>query len=174
MLTLAGPYWAAALLLVAAGAPKVVRPAATARALRELSLPTGPSTVRLVGGAEVLIGLAAVGVGGALPALAVGVSYACFTAVVVLALRRGGSLSSCGCLGKADTPPTPLHLALNLAAAAVAFAAVLRPVPSLAVLAARPPLGGALLAYVGFTVWFAYLALSALAVLRTEVAGGRR
>ena len=33
--------------------------------------------------------------------------YAGFTAFVVLALRRGGVLSSCGCFGRADTPPDP-------------------------------------------------------------------
>jgi hypothetical protein len=92
-------------------------------------------------------GEVAVGLGGVLTGngIAVAVSYLAFTTFVVVARLRGGVLSSCGCFGRADTPPTWLHagvtaglavasvpgrtasldLALLVAAAAVAATAYL-------------------------------------------------
>ena len=46
--------------------------------------------------------------------------YAGFTAFVVIALRRGGVLSSCGCFGRADTPPTRAHALVTGAASGTA------------------------------------------------------
>ena len=40
--------------------------------------------------------------------------------LVVLALRRGWALASCGCFGRPDTPPKVAHAVLNAAAAASA------------------------------------------------------
>ena len=49
------------------------------------------------------------------PALLVAASYAAFTAFVLLARSRGGVLASCGCFGRADTPPTTTHVVVTAA-----------------------------------------------------------
>ena len=54
-------------------------------------------------------------------AAAVAVVLVC--AVVVVALRTGAPISSCGCFGKVDTPPSVVHVVLDLAFAGVATTA---------------------------------------------------
>jgi uncharacterized membrane protein HdeD (DUF308 family) len=160
---LAGPYLVAAALLVAAGGPKVFRPRPAARALASLHLPASLPLVRVLGAAEVAIGAAAVTTRGwPAPAL-VALSYVAFSLVVGLALARGGVLSSCGCFGKADTPPTRTHLAVTLTLALAAGAVAFRPVGVLGdVLAGAPMAGLPFLALAAVCVWLAYLALAVL------------
>ena len=69
--------------------------------------------MRLLALGEAALGLAAVLVGGRLTALLVAGSYAAFTAFVLLARARGGVLASCGCFGRADTPPTTTHVVVT-------------------------------------------------------------
>ena len=161
MSTLAGPFLAAVALLGAAGALKVVRPDSTARALRELGLPASPAAVRVGALIELIIAAGAL-VGGGRPfAALVGASYAGFAAFVFAALRKGTPLSTCGCFGTADTPPTAVHLVLNIAAAGVAAAVVVSG-------ADITNLEGSLLlrvAFIGSTVaavWLAYVAVTVL------------
>lgn len=170
VLWLAGPYVAAALLLTAAGTPKVGRPDSTARALASMHLPAARSLVRALGAAEVVIGAMALIIGGRLSAVLVATSYLAFSVVVVLARTRGGVLSSCGCFGgNADTPPTRAHLAVTLASAAVAGTVAVHPVGRLSdVLASTPMAGLPFLALTALCVWFAYLTLAVL-----PRAGGR-
>lgn len=160
---LAGPYLVAAALLVVAGAPKVVRPRSTARALASLRLPASPTLVRVLGATEVVIGAAAATTRGwPAPAL-VALSYVTFSLVVALALARGGVLSSCGCFGTADTPPTRTHLAVTVVLALAAGAVAFRPVGPLShVLAGAPMAGLPFLALAAVCVWFAYLVLAVL------------
>jgi hypothetical protein len=166
---LAGPYAAAAALLVVAGAPKVVKPGTSVLALRSMRLPAAGWLVRLLGAVEVLIGTAAIAVGGAVPAGLVAGSYAGFAAFVAIAMARGGVLSSCGCFGKPDTPPTRLHMTMNLSAAAVAAAVAVDPLRGLGSELADQPLAGVpFLALTATCVWFAYLALAELPTLRPQ------
>jgi len=109
------PVLAAALLLLVAGVGKVRRPTYTVGALKSVGLRTGPRSVRALGLAEIAIGLAAFGAGGPVPSALVGLSYLGFTGFLVLALRKGGAVSSCGCLGRPDTPPTRTHAAVTTA-----------------------------------------------------------
>ncbi|MCW2608064.1 MAG: hypothetical protein JWO60_2757 [Frankiales bacterium] len=161
MHALAGPFLAAAALLVLAGAAKVLDPAPLVRALRSLGLPGGPLVVRLAAAAEVVVGVAALLTGSRAAALAVAASYALFTAVVVRGLLRGGVLASCGCFGKADTPPTRTHAVVTAGLAAVA-------------LAVDPPTPGALtlplLVASAAVAVTAYLALAVLPLLHAPVA----
>ena len=164
MSTLAGPFLAAVVLLGAAGALKVVRPDTTAKALRELGLRASPTAVRAGALLELVIAAGAL-VGGGRPfAALVAASYAGFAAFVLAALRRGTPLSTCGCFGTADTPPTAVHLVLNLAAAGVAAAVAVTG-------ADITTLEGSLLLRVAFigstatTVWLAYVALAVLPTL---------
>lgn len=118
---LAGPFLAAAALLVLAGAQKVADPQPLVRALRSTGLRLSPLVVRAFAAAEVAVGLAGLLTGSRAAAVAVGLSYAAFTGFVLLALARGGVLASCGCFGKADTPPTRTHAALTAGFALCAF-----------------------------------------------------
>ena len=157
---LAAPFVASAALLVAAGVPKVADPLPLVRAVRAAGLPLGPAAVRALAAAEVVVGLWAIAVPSRVPALPVGAAYLVFTVFVAHTLRRGGFLTSCGCFGKADTPPTRSHLAVT-GAAAVAAAAVVA-VPESAAWAGTVP------GVVGTTALggvIAFLAWQVLAVL---------
>jgi hypothetical protein len=93
----------------------------------------------------------------------VAVSYLMFLTFVVAALRSKTPLSSCGCFGRADTPPTLVHVAVNAAAAVVALAVVIAPVPGLASIIADQPAWGIpflFLCVVG--IYLVFLMLSAL------------
>ncbi len=155
------PFLAAAGLLVVAGAPKVLDPGDLVRALRSTGLPAPPAGVRALAAVEVVVGLAALVWPSRPTALSVGLLYAGFTAFVVRALRRGGVLSSCGCFGRADTPPTATHAVVTGLASVVGLA--------LAVAPPAPPWHGV---GVGTAVWVvalaalvAFLAWQVMAVL---------
>lgn len=116
----AGPFLAAAGLLVVAGVPKLSDPLPLVRALRQAGMPAGRLLVRAFALAEVAIGVWALLAPSRLNAALVAAAYLVFTVFVVRVLRRDGVLSSCGCFGKADTPATATHVALTAAAALAA------------------------------------------------------
>jgi hypothetical protein len=126
MPALTAPALVAAVLLVAAGAAKVVDPTMTVGALRALRLPSAPPVVRAGALAEAAIGVLAVVVGGALWWSLVAISYLAFAAFVVAALRAGTMVGSCGCFGREETPPHPVHVALDLVLAALVLVAVVQ------------------------------------------------
>ena len=167
MAALAGPFIVTTALLGAGGALKVVRPADTAGALKQMGLPASPAVVRVGAAAELAIATAAV-VDGSRPfAALVAVSYLAFAAFVAVALRRNVPLSSCGCFGAQETPPTAVHLALNLAAAATAggVALGLADGGGLAAITAMDSsllLRGAFVVSTVAATWFAYVALTLL------------
>lgn len=123
MTVLAGPFAIATLVLALGGALKALEPADTANALRALRLPSGRVFVRVGGACELGIGLGALVTGATVLAAVVGVSYLAFGVVVLVALESGRPISSCGCLGKIDTPPSWVHVAIDVIAAGVAIAA---------------------------------------------------
>ena len=161
---LAVPYAAAAVLLVLAGAPKVRDPGDLVRAVRSVGMPVGRGAVRAFAVAEVVVGVAALLVPGPVTAGLLATTYAGFTAFVVRALSRGGVLSSCGCFGKADTPPTRAHAVVTGAAALVALAVV--PAVPAEPWAPVADLGPAAVAgLVSLTALVAFLAWQVMAVL---------
>ncbi len=163
MTMLAGPFVIAVALLGAAGCAKAVSPAGTSGALRALRLPSRHAWVRLGGMLEVVLALGALATGNALLAALVAVSYAVFAVFVATALRAGTALSSCGCLGKVDTPPHGLHVALNACAAAVAVGAAARGGIALGdILDAQPAGGVPFLFLVGVGVALASAVMSVL------------
>jgi hypothetical protein len=123
MPALTGPALTAALLLVFAGAAKAVEPAMTVGALQALGLPASRTGVRAGAAAELLVGLLAAGVGWAWVWWLVAASYLAFAAFVIAALRAGTMVGSCGCFGREDTPPHPVHVVVDVALAATAAAA---------------------------------------------------
>ena len=173
MSTLAGPFLVTVALLLAGGALKVVRPDFTARALREMGVPASATAVRAGALAELAIAAGALVGGGRPLAALVAASYAGFAAFVAAALRRGVPLSSCGCFGAGDTPPTAVHLVLNLAAAAVAGAVAITGTGA-GGLTEITTLEGSLLLRVAFlastaaSAWLAYVALAVLPKLRVQ------
>ena len=122
---------AAAGLLVIAGVPKVADPGDLVRALRSTGLRVHPLLVRGFALVEVAAGVVAIALPSRPSLAVVALLHAGFTAFVLLALRRGGVVASCGCLGRADTPPTRAHAAttglLALAAGGLAVAAPVDP-----------------------------------------------
>ena len=73
------------------------------------------------GAAEVVIGVGALVLGGPVFAALVALSYLGSPVFVALALRSGSPISSCGCFGKVDTPPSLVHLVVDLLAAGCAI-----------------------------------------------------
>jgi hypothetical protein len=116
---------AAALLLLAAGAAKAADPSRTAGALAAVlgrPVPAAPAVVRAGALAEATLGAATLVAGGRLLPALVGLSYAAFATFVVAALRAGAPVGTCGCFGRADTPPRPLHVAVDAGFAAAGLA----------------------------------------------------
>jgi len=176
---LIGLYLVAAALLVLAGAAKAYRPDDTARALAPLlprplrALRRARRLVRAGALAEAALGLAALILPRPVTAALVAASYAGFAVVVALARWRGATLATCGCFGRPDTPPTLVHLFLDvtLAGAAAIVAAAAPTSGTLFALLGRQPWGGLpLVAVSAVGLWLAFLALSALGALE----GGRR
>jgi hypothetical protein len=180
--SLAGPFAAFAILLAVAGVAKAFRPLPTVRALRSVSLPAGLSSaalVRALGAGEALLAVCALVFAGPIPAVLVALSYAAFAVFVGYARARGGSISSCGCFGKPDTPPTAAHIIVNVLAALVAVAAAVWPARSpLGELARSPGAGVPLTALILVTTALAYLALAEwprlVAVIRESPHEGAR
>ncbi len=107
--------------------------------------------------------MAALATGWWLLALLVAASYLAFALFVIGALRAGKPLSTCGCFGKVDTPPTAVHVVIDLAAVAVATGVAIAPGASLPDVLSDQPLAGVpfvLLASIG--VYLVFLAFTAL------------
>jgi hypothetical protein len=126
MPALTGPALTAALLLAFAGATKAVDPAMTVGALRARGLPSSRILVRVGAAAELILGLLALAAGWAAVWWLVVASYLAFAAFVVAAMRAGTMVGSCGCFGREDTPPHPIHVVIDVALAATAAAAAVR------------------------------------------------
>ena len=160
---LSGPFLAISVLLAVAGAMKVYRPRYTVGALRTAGLPANNTLVRLLGFAEIGVGIAAVWTGNPLWAAATGIFYLGFAVFVVHALRSGIPIASCGCFGSPDTPPSVAHVVLDLMAAAVAFAVAIDPIGSWVGLpGAELWTGVAFLLFSGATVYLLYAIVNVL------------
>ncbi len=150
-------------LLVAAGVAKGIAPQAASGALRGMGLPSSALFVRLLGLIEVAIGLTAIVTGSGPAALGLAASYVGFAGFVAIALTRNIPISSCGCFGKDDTPPTWAHFVFNLAGAATAGLAAANPIgnPS-AWLAELNSLAVPYLILTSVTLFFSYILLAEL------------
>ncbi len=164
----AGPFLVAALLLTAAGALKAYDPVNTVGALRRAGIPVPPIVVRIGGALEVAIGIAAIITGGAVAAALVAVSYLLFTGFVVFALVRHLPIGSCGCFGKIDTPPSLVHVVLNVGAIVTATAVALGPGGGIGSILSDQELAGLpFLLLVATATYLAFLALTALPQLNS-------
>lgn len=168
----AAPFFVASALLALAGGAKLARPEPTVGALRSVGLPASRIVAQVLGTVELVVGSAALVLGGAPIAWLVAASYLGFAGFVVIALRTGGAVASCGCFGTDDSPPTSVHLVLNMLAAITAAGAALAGVGGLPdVIGDQPAFGLPFVGFVAMGTWFAYLALSVLPTLIPAEAG---
>jgi len=155
------PLLVASALLALAGAPKVLDPTNTVGALRSVGLRVPAMSVRLFGAVETALGLATLVTGARAFAALVALSYAGFSAFLVVALRTGGAVSSCGCVGRADTPPTRSHLAVTSMLAVTSLLAAVSGADGLTTMSwsATTVAGLAFAALGGWLVWLVFTAL---------------
>jgi hypothetical protein len=121
------PFLAAAALLLVAGVEKIRTPHYTRDAFDALGVPGGAAAIRALGTVEIVAGAAAVasafGLGApSVAAIAVASLYVLFAAAILRLLTSGTPVRSCGCLGSTDTPPSYLHVGVNVACALFACA----------------------------------------------------
>lgn len=160
---LSGPFLAITTLLAVAGVMKVYRPKYTVGALRAAGLPANNALVRLLGAAEVGVGIAALSTDAPMWAAAIGAFYLAFALFVVHALRSGIPISSCGCFGSPDTPPSVGHVVIDLAAFVVALAVALNPVgPWVGLPGVNIWTGAAFLLFSAATVYLLYAIVNVL------------
>ncbi|HJQ95817.1 MAG TPA: MauE/DoxX family redox-associated membrane protein [Acidimicrobiia bacterium] len=164
-----GWFFLVAALLVWSGIRKLADPDPTSGALRAAALPSSRLAVFGLGAVEIVVGATAMLAANPLAAWALGLVYAGFAGFIALAMNRRLPIASCGCFGKTDTPPTWIHLAINLAAVAGALAVATGRGPSLPSLLAQQPMAGiAYLGFLGIGVYCLYLLLSELPRLTTR------
>jgi Methylamine utilisation protein MauE len=163
MSALAGPFFAAALLLAVAGGLKVARPRSAALAMRSAGLPGSVLIGRLLGVVEIGIAVAALVVGGPVTAALVAACYLGFAGFVVRLRRRAGAQADCGCFGAETSPASPVHVVLNLVLAAVSLAAVAWPTDGIVDVLADSPAAG--IPFLGFTLLLTWLLLVAFTVV---------
>jgi hypothetical protein len=159
----AGPFAIGAVLLILGGAAKVRAPHDTATAMRGVGVPATSGLIRIAALAEIAFGAYALAVGDNVAAGLVAVSYVVFAAFVAVALMKDAPIATCGCFGKADTPPSLVHVGCNLLLAAGALAVAIDPSAGIADVIRQQPMAGVpfvMLVTVG--VGLTYLALTSL------------
>jgi hypothetical protein len=168
-MTLLPALLAAAVLLVASGLAKLRDPRPAVAALRTLGLPATAVAVPVAALLELAAGAACI----AAPRTAAlaGVLYLVFALVIAAQLARG-STASCGCLGSADLPPSPVHVVVDLVLAAVAFAAAASPPPSVVALLGAHPAASVVVVAAALTA--AFLLASAASLLPGAFTAYRR
>lgn len=162
MLAVAWSHLCAALLIMSGGS-KLVDPEPTRGALKATGLPSATAVAIMLGVWEIVAGATALAFGGALGGGMLAVTYLGFAGFVGFALARDLPIQSCGCFGRDDTPPTWLHVAVNLSAAAAGiWIAVTGTGDLLATLGEQPLAGVPYIAFVGIGVYALYLLLAEL------------
>jgi hypothetical protein len=175
----AGPFFAAAALVLVAGIAKLVRPAGTAAAIiaaqppRHLERGVTRGAVEALGVAEIGAGAAALGFGNRATAALIAAAFIAFSAFAVRLLRVNRGNADCGCFGVSAAPVHPVHVGVNVVAAALAVAAAVQPPGSLLDVPGHQPwVGVPFFALTVLATYAAYLALTALTellVIRREV-----
>lgn len=152
-------------LLLVSGVAKVVDPAPTGGALEAAGLPHPAWSPRALGVVEVVAAAGGLIMGGA-AAWGVAALYASFAVFVGYALWRKLPLQSCGCFGKAETPPTMAHLVVNVTAATAALVVARQGVSLLEL--ASGVIGLLYFVFAAIGVGLTYLILSELPRLRVS------
>lgn len=172
------PVAICALVIGAAGIAKLARPAGTAQALREARLPglarAGQPVAQAVGVAEIVLAVSAFVWGNRLTTAGIVAAQLLFAAFALRLLARRGGAASCGCFGASQAPVHGVHVALNLALAAVAAVGLARPPGAFGAAVTQRPLDGiTLVACTLLGAWAVVLAFTALPELLVQTAQGR-
>ena len=150
-------------VLIISGGTKLVDPDPTAGAMSTARLPASRVIVYSLAIWEIAAGAVATVIGGRLGGTVIFVTYAGFTLFIVHALRNKLPIQSCGCFGRADTPPSVLHLGVNVVAAlAGAWLMVRGGVDLITTMQDQPLLGLPYLAFLGVGVYAIVLILTEL------------
>lgn len=118
------PTLIAAGLVVAAGAVKIRRPRALSLVLTSARLPAGVGLVRTLGGIEIVVGVSVLLAAPEAAVLALAGLYVGFSVFLVGVRIAGLPVTSCGCLGETESPPSTLHAVLTGLASAAALCAL--------------------------------------------------
>jgi len=130
---IASAFFVSASLLVVAGAGKIRDPSPASRALLDVGLPGGLTPVRVLGSVEVIAGAGSLIRPAPILGVTVFILYASFAAFILyLRTRPHPERRTCGCLGRTESPPSALHVGMNVAAVLTGLLAAARGVPSLA------------------------------------------
>jgi hypothetical protein len=170
MSALLSPFLVVAGVLAIAGVGKLRHPGAARDALERAGFGVPAWAIRAAGAAELALAVACIARPSAPTAALLALVYAGFAALVARLLRRSPG-APCGCFGEASRAVTRWHLALNLAAAAVAAAAALAP-PAWSALEG-PVIVAVFAAATLASVYLAYLAYTALPEAWSAYEGGR-
>lgn len=168
---------AGALLLLVAGLAKLRDPMPARRAIVAARFPGGavvrsPLAARTVGAAEVVVGAAALLVGGPWTAALLALAYL-LLALVAVRLLSVAAGTDCGCFGAAAAPISRWHVATDLGFAVAAAVAVVVTTPGLpAAVVTGGWQGVVLVALVGLLAYASYLMTTALPSL--AAAGSRK
>jgi hypothetical protein len=149
-----------AALLALAGLAKLRSPRPAAAALFALGLPSRTALVRGIGFAELGLGAWCLFAPGPLSAALLALAYTAF-AVVVAALVRVAGAVPCGCFGEGSFVATPVHVAIDLLAAALAVAFALAPADGPLDWLGDPLIGSAALAAVVCSTWLCFVLFTA-------------
>jgi hypothetical protein len=172
---LAGPVMIAALLLVIGSAMKVRKPGDTARALAAVGIGVSPTVVRVGAIFECLVGVGVLLVASPIFVAILALSYLAFSGFVVQALRADSPISTCGCFGKIDTPPSRVHVVIDtviaLMAGAVAIAGTDVSLPT--IIPDQPLAGAPFLMLVVIGTGLVFLAFTSLPLTLGAVRGMR-
>ena len=114
------------------------------------------------------VGVAAIAFGGRLSAAAFTLLYLGFAGFILFGIRSS-RVSSCGCFGDEDTPPSRLHLAVDLSAVAVGSLLIAQPIGDIAAVMNEVPWAGVpLLLLVVLGAWLALMVLTVLPAVFAE------
>lgn len=169
-------FYALAILLGLAGLAKIRRPEPVTRSLAQLGLP-GSLAVKgvsvLIGVAELVVSVYALGWGGPVAGYLLTTSYLSLT-LVSLRLMRSESAADCGCFGSARSPMNRSHVVVNIGfTVAAATSAFETPGPVGSALAGQPWAGLPFLFLVGALVAAGYLLFTSLPALNETLTGYR-
>ncbi len=137
-----GPLAVAAVLAVVAGVAKLLRPAPVVVALRGIGVTFASQMVVRFGSlTEVALGGVALGSGWGPAILGLGITYLAFATFVAVAQAHPG-ISSCGCFGETDAPPSWRHVIVDVGLALGCAGAFAAGSPGIGAVLVAQPLAG--------------------------------
>lgn len=120
-----------ALAVVASGIAKLIDDSVAGESVRTAAVPVLANVERpgrVVGAAEIVIGMTTIAIPVVVGPAALAGLYAGF-AWFVIRLRKRDPAASCGCIGSAQVPPGALHVAVSVAASLICVAGVIDGAP---------------------------------------------